>query len=63
MEQEHTNTVLTAAVLSATLVIGLIFGFSLADLARSKLSSKLSSGENLTLPQHQGGKRQFLQNS
>ncbi len=47
MEQEHTNTVLTAAILSATLVIGLIFGFSLADQARNRLSS----GENVTLPQ------------
>ncbi len=49
MEQQGTSTVLTAAIVSGALVIGLFVGLSLGNLARDFSAS--SSGQDMALPQ------------
>lgn len=50
-EQEPTSTILSAAIVSAALVIGLLAGLSLGNMAHEFFTT--SSRENMALPQQQ----------
>ncbi|MBD2127610.1 hypothetical protein NDI39_02710 [Microcoleus sp. ZQ-A2] len=48
MEEEGHTTVLTAAIVSGCLIIGLLAGYPLGNIARHAFS-----GENMALPQQE----------
>jgi hypothetical protein len=48
MQEERHTTVLTAAIVSGCLIIGLLAGYPLGNIARHAFS-----GENIALPQQE----------